>query len=111
MLKALKEPQREAFSKESDMVKVARWAYQKAHHANVEGGIVQSLCSFHQMATSTNLPGTEVHEVQESCGDQKDLRAIKQAARAFPKDIHFFQIILPTESLKIMGLHSSEALQ
>ena len=32
--RALKEPQREAFSKELDVVKVARQAYQKAHRAN-----------------------------------------------------------------------------
>ena len=34
--KALKEPQKEAFSKESDIMKAARWAYQKAHWANFE---------------------------------------------------------------------------
>ena len=32
--KALKEPQWEAFSKESEVVKVARWAYFKAHQPN-----------------------------------------------------------------------------
>ena len=38
--KALKEAQREAFSKESDVVKVARWAYQKAHRTNVEEVVI-----------------------------------------------------------------------
>ena len=33
---ALREPWREAFSEESDVMKVARWAYQKAHWANFE---------------------------------------------------------------------------
>ena len=66
------------------------------------------------MATSTNLLGTEVHEVQETWGSQKDLRVANSVAKASPKDIHFFWIILPTELQKIMGLkgiHSSEALQ
>ena len=66
------------------------------------------------MATSTNLLNTKVYEVQETWGGWKDLRAANQAARASPKDIHFFQTISPMESPKIMGLkdiHSSEALQ
>ena len=64
------------------------------------------------MATSTNLLGTYIHEVLETWGSQKDFWAANPMARASPKDIHFFQIILPTESPKIMGLkgiHSSEA--
>ena len=96
-------------------MKAARQVYQKAHWANFEQeGSYNHSSIFHQMATSTNLLGTEVHEVQESWGGQKDLRAANQVARASPKDIHFFWIISPTESPKIMGLkgiYSSEALQ
>ena len=33
--KALKEPQKEAFSKESNIMKAARWVYQKTYQANV----------------------------------------------------------------------------
>ena len=94
--KALKEPQREGFSKESDVVKEARQAYQKAHQANFEQEGSYDLSSiFFQMATSTNLPGTEVHEVQESWGGQKDPRATNQVARASPKDIHFSGLSYP----------------
>ena len=54
--KALKEPWREAFSKESDIVKVTRWAYQKAHWTNFEQEESYDLsCIFCQMATSTYL--------------------------------------------------------
>ena len=96
-------------------MKVARWAYQKTHWANLEQEGSYNLSSiFHQMATSTNLLGTEIHEVQESWGGQKDLWAANWAAKASPKENHFFQIVSPTESPKIMGLkgiHSSKALQ
>ena len=66
------------------------------------------------MATSTNLLNTEVYEVQETWGSWKDFRSANQVAKASPKDIHFFWIILPMESPKIMGLkgiHSIENLQ
>ena len=65
------------------------------------------------MATSTNLLNTEVYEVQETLGSQKDLSAANQVARASLKDIYFFWIISPMESPKIMGLKgilSTEAL-
>ena len=34
------------------------------------------------MATSTNLLGNEIHEVQESWGGMKDLQATNQAAKS-----------------------------
>ena len=92
--KALKEPRKEAFSKECGIIKVARQVYQKAHWANFEQEGSYNLSSvFHQMATSTNLLNAEVYEVQETWGGQKDLRTANWVARASPKDIHFFQII------------------
>ena len=66
------------------------------------------------MATSTNLLGTKIHEVQDSWGGKKDLQATTRAAMSFPKDIHFFMVVAPTESPKIMGpkgIHSPKALQ
>ena len=65
--KALKDPQREAFSKDSDVMKAARWAYQKAHGANFEQEESYDLSSiFCQMAISTNLLSTKVYKVQET---------------------------------------------
>ena len=52
--------------------------------------------------------------MQETWGSQKDLKTTNWVAWASPEDIHFFQIILPMESPKIMdlkGIHSTEALQ
>ena len=66
------------------------------------------------MASSTNLLGTEIHEVQESWVSWKDLKAAKQSTKSSPKDINFFRVVAPTKSLKIMGLkciHSPKALQ
>ena len=113
--KALKEPCCEAFSKESAVVKVARWAYFKTHWANFEEEGSHDLASiFWDMASSTNLLGTEVHEVQEEWSGQQELKATNKTAKASQKDIHIFRLVMPTELPKIMGLegiHSSKALQ
>ena len=110
--KALKEPQREDFSKESNIVKVARQAYQMTHQAIFEQDGSYDLSSiFCQMAISTNLLRTEIYDVQETWGGQKDLTAATQVAKPSPKDIHFFQVILPTDLLKIMGLKGIPFLQ
>ena len=72
--KALKEPHQEAFSKESEVMKAAMWAYYKVHWPNFEREASYDLSSmFWQMATSTNLLGTTIHEVHKSWGGQKDL--------------------------------------
>ena len=44
------------------------------------------------MATSTNLLGTEIHEVQESWGGWKDLQAANWAAKCSSKDIYYFRV-------------------
>ena len=92
-----------------------RWVYQKTHQANFKQEGSYDLSSvFCQMATSTNLLDTEVYEVQESWGSQRDLKTTNQVASTLPKDIHFLQIASPMESPKTMGLkgiHSTEALQ
>ena len=95
-------------------MKVASWAYYKAHQPNFEQEEGYDLPStFWQMATSTNLLGTEIHEVQESWDGRKDLPAANQSAKSSHKDIHFFRVVAPTELLKIMdlkGIHSPKAL-
>ena len=74
VVKALKEPHQEAFSKVTELVKVARQAYYKVHWPNFEQEGSYDLSSiFWQMATSTSLMGTKIHEVQETWGGQKDL--------------------------------------
>ena len=75
-MKALKEPHQEALSKESAVVKMARQAYYKANQPSFEQeGSYDLSSTFEQMASSTNLLGTEIHEVQESWDSQKNLQA------------------------------------
>ena len=74
--KALKDHWRESFSKESDIMKVDRLAYLKAHWTNFEQWGSYDISSiFCKMAISTNLLSTEVYEVQETWSGQKDLGA------------------------------------
>ena len=82
-VKTLKEHYQEAFSKESEVVKLARQAYYKAHWPNFEQeGSYDLFSSFWQMVTSTNLLGTKIHEMQESWGGRKDLWATNWAAKS-----------------------------
>ena len=105
--KALKE----AFSKESNLIKAARWPYLKTHHANFKQEGSYDLSSiFHQIVASTNLLDAKVFQVQETWDGRRNLKTTNWVARTSPKDILFFWLVLPTESLKIMGLkgiHSS----
>ena len=93
-------------------MKAARWAYYKAHWSNFNQEVSYDLSStFWQMTTSTNLLGTEIHEVEESWGGRKDFWATKEAAKSSPKDIHFFRVVLPTELIMgLKGIHSPKAL-
>ena len=111
MEKALKEPHCEAFPKELAVMRMARQAYYKTHQPNFEQEGLDDLSNmFQQMATSANLLGTEIHEVQENWGGRSNL----QVAKSSSKDIHFFRIITPNKLPKIMaleGIHSPKALQ
>ena len=112
---ALKENHWEAFSKESEPIRAARWDYYKTHWPNYEHKGSYNLSStFRYMATSTNFMGSEIHEVQEVWTNWKDLRIAHHMDKISAKDIHFFRVVPPTELPKIMGLrgiHSPEGLQ
>ena len=115
VVKALKESHKKALSKESEVVKMAKQAYYKAKQPSFEQeGSYDLSSTFEQMASSTNLLGTEIHEVQESWDSQKNLQATNWVAKSSPRDICFLRVVSPTESLKIMGLkgiHSPKALK
>ena len=113
--KALKEPHCDTFSKESAVVKAARQAYFKIHQTNFkEEGSHDLSSTFQDMASSTNLLGTKVHEVQEEWFGWQELKTANKTAKASQRDIHFFRLVAPTELPKIMGLegiHLPKALQ
>ena len=110
--KALKETHQETFSKELEVVWLARWAYFKAHQPNFEQeGSYDLSPTSQQMATSMNLLGTKIHEVPESwvVGRISEL-----PTKLLSPDIHFFSVVAPTDLLKIMGLkgiHSPKTFQ
>ena len=94
----LKENCWEAFSEELELIRAARWDYYNTHWLNYEHeGSYDLSSTFRKMATSANLMGSEVHEVQEAWTSQKDIRATHHVAKTSPKDIHFFRVILPTK--------------
>ena len=114
-VRCLKENCQEAFSKESELIRMTRWDYYKTHGPNYEHEGSHNLSStFRDMATSANLMGSEIHKVQEVWTGWKNLQAAHHVAKTFPKDIHFFRVVPPTKLPKIMGLwgiHSPKALQ
>ena len=66
MVKASKEAQCEAFSKDSRVIRVAQWTYCKVHKAIFKQERLYDLTSvFQQMARDINLLNSEIHEVQE----------------------------------------------
>ena len=60
------------------------------------------------------LLDTEIHWVQDQWQGKKEICAPNPVARGSAKDLHYFLVVSPTESPKIMGLkgiHSPEALK
>ena len=79
--------------------------YYQTHKPDCEHENSQVMSStFKELATSTNLVGSEVHNVKEVWTGWRNLKATHHAAKALPKNIHFFQVVLPTKSPKIMDL-------
>ena len=86
-IKPLKEPHCEAFSRESDAVKVARRAYYKSDWLNFKQEESYDISStFQQLAVSTNLLGTEIYEVQENWCGRRELQTANHLAKFLPKE-------------------------
>ena len=105
----------EAFSKYSDLVKCIRQIYFRAHWPVFEREVTHDLTYvFKELVEMASLMDTEVHWVQDQWQGKKKLHAANHAARGSAKDLHYFQVVSPTESSKILGLmriHSSKALK
>ena len=56
------------------------------------------------MATSTDLLGTSIHEIQVSWTGPKELKQANYALRSLPKGLKFLRAVPPSESPKVMGL-------
>ena len=113
-VRAFKEACQEAFSKDSEVVRVAQQAYWKTHKVIFKQEESYDLTSvFLQMSWDMNLLNSKMHEVQEIWTSCRRLRAASHAMQTSPKDIQFFCMVSPKKSPNIMGLkgvHSPEAL-
>ena len=111
-LGTFREAWKEAFLKDSEVVKMAWWNYCKAYRAIFEHEGSHNLTSmFQQMSRDTNLLVTEIHEVQEVWTGCQGLKATNHPAKASQRDIQFFHMVMPKESPNIMelkGIHSPE---
>ena len=66
------------------------------------------------MVDAVSLLSTEIHQFQDLWPGKKELCAANHAAVSSGKDIHYFWVVSPTKSPKIMGLkgiHLPEALK
>ena len=94
LAKLLKESHWEAFSKDSEIVNAARWAYHLLHKwMFAKEGSYNLTSVFCKMATSASHLDSDVHEVQDEWTGQKDLWATHQAVKSSPKDIYFFWLV------------------
>ena len=110
----LKESHQEAFSKDTEIIKAARWAYYPSiRQMFSQEGSYDLTSIFREMARETNLLNVEIHEVWEVWAGRWELKAANNAAKASQWEIAFFCMVLPTELPNIMGLkgiHSPKAL-
>ena len=95
----------EVFSWDSDLVKEARKEYFSKHsYTFVTEGTHNLSEVFRQMATSADLLGTSIYEIQASWTGLDELRQAIYALRSLPKGLKFLHVVPPSESPKVMGL-------
>ena len=105
MVKVFKEAKLEAFSKDSEVMIVAQWAYCEPHKVIFkQEGSYDLTAVFQQMAQDMNLLDSKIHEVQEVWTSQRGLKATNHAVQTSPKDIQFFHMVSMNETSNIMGL-------
>ena len=101
----------EAFCKDSDLVRHIRQTYFRAHVPVFHKEVTYNLADiFGEMAKMVGLMGTKIPQVQDQWQGKKELHAAKGST----KNLHYFWVVSPIESPKIMGLkgiHSPEALK
>ena len=112
--RALKPSHAKAFSQDSDLVKEARREFFLKHSYNfTTDGIHNLLEIFKQMATSTDLLGTSIHEIQVSWTGPDELKQANYTLQSLPKGLKFPCKVPPSKSPKVMGLvgiHDLDAL-
>ena len=102
---ALKLSCTEAFSQDPDLVKEARKEFFLKHsYKFITEGTHNLSEIFRQMATSIELLGSSIYEIQASWMGLDELRQANYALRSSPKGLKFLCVVPPSESPKGMGL-------
>ena len=105
----------EAFCKDSDLVQSIRQTYFRAHLPVFHKEVTHNLASiFGDMTKMIDLTGTKIHPVQDQWQGKKELHMASHAVKESAKNLHYFWVVLPVESPKIIslkGIHSPEALK
>ena len=92
--KVLKQSCSEVFSQDTDLVKEARKEYFKRHSYNFTAEGTHNLSEvFRQMAKSTDLLGTAIHEIQVLWTWPDELWQANYALRSLPKDLKFLHVV------------------
>ena len=112
--RALKLSCTEVFGQDSDLVKEARREFFSKHSYNfIMEGTHDLSEIFKQMATSAELLGTSIYEIQVSWTGPNELKHANYALQSLPKGLKFLHTVPPSESPKVMGLvgiHDPDAL-
>ena len=105
----------EAFHKDSDLVKHIRQTYLRAHMPVFHKEVTWDLANiFGEMAKMAGLMGTKIHPVPDQWQVKEELHAANHVTKGPTKNLHYFWVVLPIKSYKIMGLkriHSPEGLK
>ena len=105
----------EAFHKDLDLVQHIKWTFFKAHPLVFHKEVTYELTNvFRAKAEMAGLMDTKIHWVQDQWQGKKEFCTANYMARGSVKDLHYFWVVSPLKSPKIMGLkgiHSPEALK
>ena len=103
--RALKPSHTEVFGQDSYLVKGSREEFFSKHSYNfIMKGTCNLLEIFRQMATSPDLLGTSIYEIQASWSGPDEIKQANYALRSLPKGLKFLCVVPPSESPKVMGL-------
>ena len=103
--RALKPSHAKAFGQDSDLVKEARREFFLKHSYNFITEGTHNLSEiFKQMATSAELLGTSIYEIQVSWTGPDKLKQANYALQSLPKGLKYLHVVPQLESPKFMGL-------
>ena len=105
----------DAFCKDSELVQWIRQTYFRTYVLTLHKEDNYELTEvFRELAEMAGLLSTEVYPVHNQWVGRKELHSAYYAVRGSAKDHHFFRMVVPLKSPKIMGLwgiHFPEALK